>query len=201
MNIKSARKFRKKNKQRYIATFQSSTLYLGVSLFLTIQRIKSNITRHSRLLMTALQPIVIAGPSGVGKGTLVKKLMEKYPACFGFSVSHTTRAPRPGETHGVHYNFVSKDTMLKAIENKEFIEYAHVHSNIYGTSIAAVDKVIDEGKVCILDIDIQGVESVKKSHLKCKYLFITPPSKTDLEQRLRGRNTETEDKIQVSYQF
>ncbi len=151
--------------------------------------------------MTALQPIVIAGPSGVGKGTLVKKLMEKYPACFGFSVSHTTRAPRPGETHGVHYNFVSKDTMLKAIENKEFIEYAHVHSNIYGTSIAAVDKVIDEGKVCILDIDIQGVESVKKSHLKCKYLFITPPSKTDLEQRLRGRNTETEDKIQVSYQF
>jgi len=124
-------------------------------------------------------------------------LMDKYPACFGFSVSHTTRAPRPGEENGVHYNFVEKDVMQKAIENNEFIEYANVHTNYYGTSVAAVDKVASLGKVCILDIDIQGVRSVKKSTLQCKYLFIAPPSDADLEKRLRGRNTETEEKIQI----
>ncbi len=124
-------------------------------------------------------------------------LMDKYPNCFGFSVSHTTRAPRPGEENGVHYNFVDKEVMQKAIENNEFIEYANVHTNYYGTSVAAVEKVASAGKVCILDIDIQGVRSVKKSSLACKYLFIAPPSEADLEKRLRGRNTETEEKIQI----
>lgn len=145
----------------------------------------------------SLCPIVFAGPSGVGKGTLVKKLMDKFPKNFGFSVSHTTRAPRPGEENGVHYNFVEKTAMEEEIGKGLFIEYAHVHTNIYGTSIAAVEKVKSQGKVCILDIDIQGVQSVKKSTLDAKYLFIFPPSSDALEQRLRGRGTETEDKIQV----
>jgi guanylate kinase len=87
--------------------------------------------------------------------------------------------------------------MQKAIDNNEFIEYANVHTNYYGTSVAAVEKVASLGKVCILDIDIQGVRSVKKSTLACKYLFIAPPSEADLEMRLRGRNTETEEKIQI----
>ena len=147
--------------------------------------------------MVDVCPIVIAGPSGVGKGTFVKMLMDKYPNLFGFSVSHTTRAPRPGEENGVHYNFVEKTDMEAAIERGEFIEHAAVHTNFYGTSIAAVEKVKAEGKVCILDIDIQGVQSVKKSSLVCKYLFISPPSMADLESRLRGRGTETEEKIQV----
>lgn len=86
-------------------------------------------------------PIVVAGPSGVGKGTLIKLLMDKYPDLFGFSVSHCTRAPRPGEINGVHYNFVSVPEIEKAIENNEFIEYAQVHTNYYGTSIEAVEKV------------------------------------------------------------
>ena len=145
----------------------------------------------------SLCPIVFAGPSGVGKGTLVKKLMDKFPKSFGFSVSHTTRAPRPGEEDGVHYNFVGKAAMEEDISKGMFIEYAHVHTNIYGTSIAAVDKVKSQGKICILDIDIQGVQSVKKSSLEAKYLFINPPSSEALEERLRGRGTETEEKIQV----
>ena len=145
----------------------------------------------------SLCPIVFAGPSGVGKGTLVKKLMDKFPKSFGFSVSHTTRAPRPGEEDGVHYNFVEKAAMEEEISKGLFIEYAHVHTNIYGTSIAAVEKVKSQGKICILDIDIQGVQSVKKSSLEAKYLFINPPSVEALEERLRGRGTETEEKIQV----
>jgi len=92
-------------------------------------------------------PVVFAGPSGVGKGTLVKMLMDKYPTLFGFSVSHTTRGPRPGEEDGVHYNFVAKDDMEAAIARGEFIETAFVHTNIYGTSIVAVEKVMSQGKV------------------------------------------------------
>ena len=150
--------------------------------------------------MTETCPVVFAGPSGVGKGTIVKMLMDKYPSLFGFSVSHTTRAPRPGEEDGVHYNFVAKEEMESAIGRGEFIEHAAVHTNFYGTSIAAVEKVKAQGKVCILDIDIQGVQSVKKSTLTAKYLFIKPPSMADLESRLRGRGTETEEKIQVRLQ-
>jgi guanylate kinase len=86
-------------------------------------------------------PIVFAGPSGVGKGTLIKMLMDKYPDNFGFSVSHTTRSPRPGEVDGVHYNFVSKPDIESGIEKDEFIEHAYVHTNVYGTSYKAVQKV------------------------------------------------------------
>lgn len=142
-------------------------------------------------------PIVIAGPSGVGKGTLVSQLMARYPKLFGFSVSHTTRQPRPGEEDGVHYHFVEKAKMLESISNGEFIEYANVHTNIYGTSYAAVQKVQSDGKICILDIDIQGVQNVKQSALQSKYVFIAPPSMEILEQRLRGRGTETEEKVRV----
>ena len=123
--------------------------------------------------------------------------MDKYPNLFGFSVSHTTRGPRPGEEDKIHYNFVEKSIMETAIANNEFIEYANVHTNIYGTSIKAVESVRSQGKICILDIDIQGVKNVKKSSLECKYIFISPPSIEELEKRLRGRGTETEDKIQV----
>ena len=142
-------------------------------------------------------PVVIAGPSGVGKGTIINKLMSRFPNQFGFSVSHTTRQPRPGEVNGTHYHFVEKVDMEKGIANNEFIEYAHVHTNIYGTSVKAVEKVRKEGKICILDIDIQGVKNVKNSTLDCRYAFIMPPSVAELENRLRNRATETEEKIKV----
>lgn len=141
--------------------------------------------------------MVFAGPSGVGKGTIVSAIMKKYPEIFGFSVSHTTRGPRPGEEDGVHYNFVSKTDMEAAIEKGEFIEYASVHTNFYGTSFKAVEKVRSSGKICILDIDVQGVQSVKKSSIPCRYIFIAPPSIDELEKRLRDRGTETEEKIQI----
>jgi guanylate kinase len=86
-------------------------------------------------------PVVIAGPSGVGKGTLINRLLKDFPESFGFSVSHTTRAPRPGEEHGVHYHFVSKGDFEQAVEKADFIEYAKVHTSYYGTSLSAVEKV------------------------------------------------------------
>ena len=86
-------------------------------------------------------PVAICGPSGVGKGTLIKMLMDKYPAAFGFSVSNTTRAPRQGEVDGVHYNFLSLEVFEQAVANGEFIEYARVHANMYGTTYAGVSKV------------------------------------------------------------
>jgi len=140
---------------------------------------------------------VICGPSGVGKGTLVNMLMGKFPKLFGFCVSHTTRQPRPGEVDGKHYNFVEKSAMESAIASGEFIEFANVHTNIYGTSYKAVEMVQQLGKVCVLDIDIQGVQNVKKSLITCNYVFIAPPSLAELENRLRGRGTETEEKIKV----
>jgi len=140
---------------------------------------------------------VICGPSGVGKGTLVNMLMGKFPKLFGFCVSHTTRQPRPGEVDGKHYNFVEKSAMESAIASGEFSEFANVHTNIYGTSYKAVEMVQQLGKVCVLDIDIQGVQNVKKSLITCNYVFIAPPSLAELENRLRGRGTETEEKIKV----
>lgn len=145
-------------------------------------------------------PLVFAGPSGVGKGTLIKMLLDKYPNMFGFSVSHTTRPPRPGEENGVHYNFVSLSEMKSGIARNEFVEYANVHTSMYGTSKAAVLKIREKNKICILDIDMQGVQSVKNSKLDCKFVFIAPPSMEALEARLRGRGTEAEDKIEIRLQ-
>uniref|UniRef100_A0A5B6ZXM2 Guanylate kinase 1 n=1 Tax=Davidia involucrata TaxID=16924 RepID=A0A5B6ZXM2_DAVIN len=144
----------------------------------------------------AEKPIVISGPSGVGKGTLISKLMEEYPSMFGFSVSHTTRAPRDKEKDGVHYHFTERSVMEKDIKDGKFLEFASVHGNLYGTSIEAVEVVADAGKRCILDIDVQGARSVRASPLEAIFIFICPPSFEELEKRLRARGTETEEQIQ-----
>ncbi|RYG67117.1 hypothetical protein EON64_08165 [archaeon] len=91
--------------------------------------------------VTGPSPVVIAGPSGVGKGTLIDRLIAKFPSLFGFSVSHTTRPPRPGEVDGVHYFFVTKEEFEDSVEHGDFVEYAKVHTNYYGTSYQAIDKV------------------------------------------------------------
>ncbi|XP_006562235.2 guanylate kinase isoform X3 [Apis mellifera] len=139
------------------------------------------------------RPLVLCGPSGSGKSTLIKKLFEEFPDTFGYSVSHTTRAPRPGEEDGKHYHFTTKEKMQKQIEQDEFIETAIFSGNMYGTSKRAVEKVQQMGKICVLDIEIQGVEQVKRSSLDPLYIFIKPPSIEELEKRLRARKTETED--------
>ncbi|CAI5498228.1 unnamed protein product [Closterium sp. Naga37s-1] len=142
-------------------------------------------------------PVVICGPSGVGKGTLITRLMEEFPGRCGFSVSHTTRGPRPGEEDGVHYNFTMREVMEKEIAEGRFLEKADVHGNLYGTSVAAVKKVTDSGKMCILDIDVQGARQVKASPaLDAVFIFVAPPSFEELERRLRGRGTETEEQVE-----
>ncbi|KAF2609480.1 hypothetical protein F2Q68_00045017 [Brassica cretica] len=144
----------------------------------------------------AEKPIVISGPSGVGKGTLIAMLMQEFPSMFGFSVSHTTRSPRCMEENGVHYHFTDKTVMDKEINDGKFLEFASVHGNLYGTSIESVEVVTDSGKRCILDIDVQGARSVKASSLDAIFIFVCPPSMKELEVRLRARGTETEEQIQ-----
>lgn len=150
-------------------------------------------------LTTENLPIVVTGPSGAGKGTLIQALKDAAPDRVGFCVSHTTRKPRPGERDGVDYHFVEKEEMKRLIKQGAFLEYAHVHTNIYGTSRAAVEAVVEQNKICILDIDVQGARSMRKlkDMFKARYIFISPPSVDELEKRLRGRKTETEEKIKV----
>lgn len=145
-----------------------------------------------------LRPLVVVGPSGVGKGTLIQRLMAAFPGRFGFSVSHTTRGPRPGETDGQHYHFVSDEVMRQEIKANAFVEHASVHGRSYGTSKKAMADVQTAGKICILDIDVQGAQQVKgHKDIDAIFLFIVPPSPEELEKRLRGRGTETEQMVKV----
>ncbi|KAK9462616.1 P-loop containing nucleoside triphosphate hydrolase protein [Lipomyces oligophaga] len=143
----------------------------------------------------SLRPIVISGPSGTGKSTLLKRLFAEYPDSFGFSVSHTTRKPRPGEVDGIAYHFVERSTFDKLVEQNAFLEHAEFSGNCYGTSIKSVQDVAEKGKTCILDIDMQGVKSVKNTDLNARFLFLAPPSLEILRSRLVGRGTESEDSV------
>lgn len=138
---------------------------------------------------------VISGSSGVGKGTVIKSFLSKHPE-FKLSVSCTTRSPREGEIHGEHYFFISKDEFISHQEKGEFLEWAEFSGNMYGTLRAYVDKKLSEGKNLILEIDTQGALKVKKVMPEATLIFILPPSLEELEARLRGRHTETEDAIQ-----
>merc|ERR1711990_1142515 len=149
-----------------------------------------------RVRMT-LRPIVISGPSGVGKSTVLKRLMNDFPNSFGFSVSHTSRNPRDGEQNGIDYHFSTKEIMQTEVDQGLFIESATFGGNMYGTSKKAIRDVSDQHKMCILDIDEQGVKNLKSiTDINPLYCFIKPPSMDILEQRLRGRGTETEESFQ-----
>ncbi|KAH7881790.1 P-loop containing nucleoside triphosphate hydrolase protein [Phlebopus sp. FC_14] len=141
-------------------------------------------------------PLVIFGPSGVGKGTLLKRLFAEFPDSFGFSVSHTTRAPRPGETDGNDYHFVTPEKFRSLLSEGAFIEHAQFSGNYYGTSIQAVKDQSSTGRRCVLDIDSQGVRQIKTTDLHPVYLFLSPPSMAALRQRLHRRGTDTEEAIQ-----
>lgn len=138
--------------------------------------------------------LIISGPSGAGKGTVVNELMkdsEKY--CL--SVSVTTRTPRKGEKEGVNYYFRSEDEFKKMAEHGELLEYALFCGNFYGTPVGYVEKELSEGKNVILEIEVQGAIQVKERYPDAVLIFLTPNTLQDLEDRLRGRNTETEDVI------
>lgn len=143
-----------------------------------------------------VRPIVLSGPSGAGKSTLLKKLLAEFPGKFGFSVSHTTRQPRAGETDGVQYHFVTVPQFEQLISDKKFIEWARFGGNYYGTTIQAVDDVSKDGQTCILDIDMQGVKSVKKTPLNAAFVFVAPPSLDELRKRLVGRGSETQESLE-----
>nr|AAH59563.1 Guk1 protein [Danio rerio] len=146
--------------------------------------------------MSGPRPVVLSGPSGAGKSTLLKRLMKEYEGVFGFSVSHTTRNPRPGEEDGKDYHFVTKEKMQEGIDKDEFIENAEFSGNMYGTSKSSIEDVQAQNLICILDVDIQGVRNIKKTDLNPIYISIQPPSMEILEKRLRDRQTETEDSLQ-----
>jgi len=141
------------------------------------------------------RPVAIVGPSGVGKSTLIQRIAAEFSDVFGFSVSLTTREPREGEQNGRDYHFVSKEEFESLIEEGELIEYTEVHGNYYGTGKRAVAQILQEGRICLLDIDVQGCRKVRASDLNPYTIFVMPPSIDELEARLRRRATDSEDVI------
>ena len=138
---------------------------------------------------------VFSGPSGVGKGTLKAKLFEEFADQIAYSVSATTRGPREGEVDGKDYFFISRQEFERRVKNNEFLEHAEFAGNCYGTPRAYVEKLLDSGMNVVLEIDVQGALQVMKSMPECVSVFILPPSFEELEHRLRGRGTETEEKV------
>ncbi len=138
--------------------------------------------------------MVVSGPSGVGKGTLVKKLIAKRPDVVE-TVTCTTRAPREGEVHGREYYFLTKKEFIRRIEEKDFLEYDEHFGNYYGTPKSFVQETLKEKSV-VLEIDVVGALNVKKVFPECVLVMIVPPSKETLFERLKGRNSETDEEIQ-----
>lgn len=138
--------------------------------------------------------IIISGFAGVGKGTLVKRLVQKYDR-YALSISMTTRLPRPGEEDGREYFFVTKEKFEEQIAQQGLIEYASYCGNYYGTPRAYVEEQMAQGKDIILEIEIQGAMKVKERFPNAVLVYVLPPSAAELEMRLRGRATETEEKI------
>lgn len=138
---------------------------------------------------------IISGPSGVGKSTVLQALLAQNDNIY-FSVSATTREPRPGEQDGVHYHFMDVDTFRKWIVNDEFLEYAEYVGNFYGTPKKYVDAAMNRGKDVILDIEVQGAIQVTSKRPDVVRIFIAPPSWAELERRLKERGTDSDEKIE-----
>lgn len=138
---------------------------------------------------------IISGSSGVGKGTLINELLKKAEN-IKLSVSSTTRKARPGEKNGINYFFISPEEFEHDIKNGEFLEWAEFGGNKYGTNKNRVQEALNSGKNVLLEIEVQGAKQVKEKMPEAVTIFILPPSRTELENRLRGRNTESEEAIQ-----
>ena len=142
------------------------------------------------------QILIVSGPSGSGKSTLLSRLLKEENDLY-FSISSTTRAPRQGETEGVNYYFISEDEFKKGIDADEFLEWACVHGNYYGPSLKPVLKALEEGKIAIFDIDVQGFNIAKSKFAKnITSVFITTASKIELKSRLQNRGTDSAETIE-----
>ena len=137
---------------------------------------------------------IISAPSGAGKTSMIQKLLESLSSAE-MAVSHTTRPAREGEVDGKHYHFITADDFLNDVHEDKFLEHANVFGNHYGTSKKAVDSLLDKGVDVILEIDWQGAQQVRELMPKAQSIFILPPSKAELEKRLRGRGTDSDEVI------
>ncbi len=140
--------------------------------------------------------IVLSGPSGVGKGTILKEVMKDESLKLAFSISMTTRAKREGEVDGVNYFYVTRDEFEQAVRDGKMLEYAEFVGNYYGTPLEYVEKLRNEGTNVILEIEVQGCLQVQEKEPDALTIFIVPPSMEELENRIRGRKTEAEEIIQ-----
>lgn len=138
---------------------------------------------------------IVAAPSGAGKSTLVNALLEREPS-ISLSISHTTRPPRPGEQYGRHYYFVERAEFEREVAEGIFLEHAEVHGNFYGTSRKTVQDLLGQGRDVLLEIDWQGAQQIRKAKPDCVSVFILPPSRPELERRLRGRGSDSEEVIE-----
>lgn len=138
--------------------------------------------------------IVLTGPSGVGKGTLLRSLLRRHPELY-LSISMTTRSPRPGEINGQHYYFVSRPEFDRMVVNGELLEWAEFAGNCYGTPRRPVEEQIRQGKWVVLEIELEGARQIRRTFPDALRIFILPPSLSELELRLRGRGQDPEDAI------
>ena len=143
--------------------------------------------------MTKGLMLVVSGPAGSGKGTVNAMLLERDD--FAFSVSATTRAPRPGETDGVNYHFITRENFLQRIESGDMLEYTEYCGNFYGTPLKEAEQILESGRNLILEIEVEGAQNVKAKYPDAVLVLLLPPSYSEQEARLRGRGTETEQKI------
>lgn len=139
------------------------------------------------------QIFIITAPSGTGKTTIIKNILKKDMGGVGYSVSHTTRKPREGEVNGLHYYFIDREDFEKMIEAHEFVEWAVVYDQLYGTSVSSISRVLSSGKDLLMDVDIQGSQEIKRQFPESLSIFILPPSLDILKKRLQKRSTN--DKI------
>ena len=139
--------------------------------------------------------IVVSGFSGVGKGTVIKRLMEKYPEDYTFSISATTRAPREGEENGREYFFISRPLFELMIRDNKLLEYTEYQGNYYGTPLEFTEKMLAAGKSVIFDIEVNGAMNISKHDLPKVLIYMLPPSAEELARRLKGRKTETKEQI------
>ena len=138
--------------------------------------------------------IIITGPSGVGKGTVVKELLDRNKDIW-LSISATTRNPRVGEKDGLNYYFISEERFKDMIDKKEFLEWAQFAGNYYGTPLSTVNEKIEKGFIVLLEIEVEGAKQIKEKFPESLSIFLLPPSKEELEKRIRNRGTEKEEAI------